>query len=215
MKTGLAPLVLAAVAVCAAPETLISQTASEATVVRFSLVIDGTQQLQAAANYGKMITVQIEGRGSYGFVPEMRSGSSEVQVQVFELGTGEHGRTPEHLETVHLAIDSTVALTADPGISIRIYKAEVSRAESSAVALASLVGYRFSPFAGAASGECCVTCDNVTACGCAVTMSCDCCCAGCSNPDCPECVGGLAGGSVSGGPCVSVVDRFFAATDDL
>lgn len=122
----LAPtFMLASLGIGAAPGVLVSQTATEDSVVRLSLLIDGTQPLEAAANYGTMITVHIQDRGSYGFVPEMRTGASKVQIQVFELVTSERGQARRHVETVYLGTDETVTLAIDPDITVTIREADL------------------------------------------------------------------------------------------
>lgn len=169
-------------------------------VVRFALLIDGRQVMEASAIRDEMVTVQIDDRGHYGFLTKI-TGAGTVAIDIFSIGSAQGER--RLLETLFLDIGQRVTLAADPGLAVQVSEvlidSELLRKRQSPIKLASLSYVSFREFAVSSSG-CCVKCGEVTACGCAVTMSCGCCCAGCSNPECEEieCSSPLASGFFSG-----------------
>lgn len=155
-------------------------------VVRFALLLHGEQVMEAAAKRDDMVTVEIDDRGHYGFLPEVQ-GDGTVLMEIYSLEAGPRRLVETVLldygKRVQLAADSSLALTLS---EITVTRTAIARPAREFIRLASLGPVAFRSFA-LGSMDCCIRCGNVTTCGCAVTMSCGCCCSdGCTNQGCTE-----------------------------
>lgn len=151
---------------------------------------------------GKMATLVFTDGREYGLVPEVHDGGN-VSVALHKIAMdGETVRMDEELETIALGKrELAFPMTQDFPFGIVLDSTEQSSDEEthtsrSAVTSGTTYGslrpiaYRLIPsgLAGLQGADrCCVTCDGVTTCACAVEADCGSCCA-------PKCCYGLLGG---------------------
>lgn len=135
---------------------------------------------------GQRFRISIRGRGTYELLPVLADASTgRFRVTVFTGPEGAERGEMRQAGTVDARQGVPVALPAMPSTSLVIDG--VRRAEP--VAAGTQTRYQLMSYArpgirlASQQTECCITCGNVTACGCRVVHTCDfCCLAPCCRP---------------------------------
>lgn len=182
-------IALAAVAVTPWAASGQTSTAAEdgTKIVTLQISLDGTPVVDASAIEGRMLTTHIRNRGDYGFQPTVLD-DGRVLVDVFEITRAVPGEVERKIQTIAVNADAPIALTADPGIAVQLVdiRDRPGSTSPSSVSFASFSSTMPQPFREEFLDNCCVTCGNVTSCGCAVSDSCGCCeTEECPKDDCP------------------------------
>lgn len=124
----------------------------------------GGERIRSCTHLGDYLAVRV-GRRILGFAPQVADGGrSALEVVIYRLRSMEPGslKGAKELSRVSTPIGTTRPLPQGlSDVPVRIKIGGPARCGGA--------GH---------GGRCCVTCDKVTACGCAVSMSCGSCCAG-------------------------------------
>lgn len=96
------------------------------TVLQFAITIDGAEEVRTRAIDGSMTTVQIDGRGTFGFIPKATVHGT-VRVEVYSVTESMLGFSDRPLETLELSLNEPAKISADPGIAVSITEVVVEQ----------------------------------------------------------------------------------------
>jgi hypothetical protein len=168
-------------------------------VIDFRLNLeDRNQSIGGSMVDGGRYQITVRGQGTWE-VMGVVIGTREVAVTVFRA-TSPSAETMEETERVRATVGRAAALSSMGSVAIVIDEIRTVEPRLTSAAAPLLASTRPSRLPGESFSPewCCVTCGNVTGCGCAVVHSCDSCC---EEPCC-------------GSPTITSVaqDRFFPAS---
>jgi hypothetical protein len=151
--------------------------------------------LQAGATEGSVIRIERDGK-VFGFTPTVRdAGNGIVEIKVSRITTSQGTDVAEEVGKLVVNSKSPSTTTTDPAFTIQLLRIEkapegvgkgtvartgtcTSGNRAATMQQASYMAHRPMPNdPGGGGGNCCVTCNGVTACAnCSVSMSCGSCC---------------------------------------
>lgn len=133
------------------------------------------QSFGGSVREGTRFNLSIRGEGEFALVPVVTDeGRRQLTISVLRV-EGENART---LETVTATIGQPAVLRAIRSTTVVVERLRIAPRPSASAGAASFAGTGATRRFGAGwFGKCCVTCGNVTACACAVSMDCGSCCA--------------------------------------